>query len=131
MTPGPWLVEAVSDAIRITARIPSKDGMSRKPGGVKIILARLNPPQIPEAETHANARAMSAAPEMLAQLKECLLLFAKDHALDRFDWGKGALRAADIRELNELPLQIRRVIELADPGFTSAATAARPSGEQK
>jgi hypothetical protein len=41
MTPGPWLVEAVSDAVRITARIPSKDGMSRKPGGVKIILARM------------------------------------------------------------------------------------------
>lgn len=64
-TPGPWTTEAVSDAVRIIARVPSRDGMSRRPRGVKIILARLAPPQLPEAETHANARLMAAAPDLL------------------------------------------------------------------
>ena len=48
--------------------------------------------------------------EPLDTLKACLLLFEKDHALDRFDWSKSFLRAQDIRELNELPLRIRDTI---------------------
>ena len=58
-TLGPWRVEAVSDAVRVVV------GAGRK----KIILARLSPKQIDEAETHANARLMAAAPEMYEALK--------------------------------------------------------------
>jgi len=71
-TPGPWTVEAVSDAVRITTRIRRHDLHNRKPGGVKIILARLAPPQIAESETHANARLMATAPDLLAALKALL-----------------------------------------------------------
>lgn len=55
-------------------------------------------------------RLSSTENEMLAVLKDCLLLFSKDHALDRFHWGHSALRAQDIRELNELPLKLRATI---------------------
>lgn len=58
-TPGPWRIEAVSDAVRIVV------GEGRK----KIILARLCPPQIPEGETWDNARLMAAAPDLLEALK--------------------------------------------------------------
>ena len=71
-TPGPWEIQAVSDTVRIMARIRRHDLHNRKPGGVKIILARLSPPQIPEAETHANALLMATAPELLDALKACL-----------------------------------------------------------
>jgi len=47
-------------------------------------------------------------------LKDCLSLFQKDHALDRFNWGASALRAQDIRELNELPGKIREAIGIAE-----------------
>lgn len=47
-------------------------------------------------------------------LKECLALFDKDHAIDRFDWAKSALRAQDIRELNELPGKIRAALRKAE-----------------
>jgi hypothetical protein len=33
-TPGPLHTEAVSDAVRIIAYIPSRDGMARRPGGI-------------------------------------------------------------------------------------------------
>lgn len=59
-TEGHWRTEAVSDAVRVVV------GEGRK----KIILARLCPPQLPELETHANAKLMSAAPELLSLLKE-------------------------------------------------------------
>jgi hypothetical protein len=59
-TPEPWRTEAVSDAVRIVV------GTGRR----KIILARLNPPRLPEAETHANAKLMAAAPKLLKALKE-------------------------------------------------------------
>lgn len=72
-TPGPWQIEAVSDAVRVTARIRSNDLITRKPGGKKVILARLCPPQLPEAETWDNARLMSAAPVlMIAKCAEAL-----------------------------------------------------------
>lgn len=45
-TPGPWRIEAISDCVRIVV------GTGRK----KIIIAKLNPKQIPESETLANAR---------------------------------------------------------------------------
>lgn len=54
-TPGDWRTEAVSDAVRVVV------GEGRK----KIILARLSPRQLPEQETHANARVMAIAPELL------------------------------------------------------------------
>jgi hypothetical protein len=59
-------------------------------------------------------RLRECAPELLSTLKECLELFAKDHAIDHFDWGKSFLRAQDIAELNELPLKIRAVIAKAE-----------------
>lgn len=57
-TSGEWRVEAVSDCVRVVV------GNGRK----KIILARLSPKQIPESETHANARLMAAAPKLLGAL---------------------------------------------------------------
>lgn len=67
-TPGPWSVECVSDAIRVFVRLTRHSGQ----GTVKVILARLAPPRLPEAETHANARLMAAAPELLEALKFAL-----------------------------------------------------------
>jgi hypothetical protein len=58
-TLGEWRTEAVSDCVRVVV------GQGRR----KIILARLAPKQLPEAETHANARMMAAAPAMFAALK--------------------------------------------------------------
>jgi hypothetical protein len=52
--------------------------------------------------------------ELLVALKAAQMLFAKDPALDRFDWGKSFLRAQDIRELNELPFTINRAIAKAE-----------------
>ena len=46
-----------------------KDGTTRKPGGKKVIFARLCPPQLSEHETWANARLMVAAPELLEAAK--------------------------------------------------------------
>lgn len=54
-SPGPWRTEAVSDAVRVVVGS----------GRAKVILARCAPPQIPEGETHANARLMAAAPDLL------------------------------------------------------------------
>jgi len=51
--------------------------------------------------------------ELLAACKAALALFSKNHALDRFDWGKSFLRAEDIRELNELPFQLQKAITKA------------------
>lgn len=59
-TPGPWLVEAVSDAVRVYVKLARHSGR----GFVKVILARCAPPQLPEDETHANARLMATAPEL-------------------------------------------------------------------
>ena len=50
--------------------------------------------------------------------KLALALFAKDHAIDRFDWGNSCLRAQDIRELNETPLRIREALVLPPKGTT-------------
>ena len=46
----------------------------------------------------------------LVALKAALDLFAEGHAIDRFDWGKSFLQADNIRELNELPGQLRAAI---------------------
>lgn len=62
----PWRVEAVSNAVRIVI------GKGRK----KVILARLNPPQLPEKETWANARLMVLAPEFLETCKLALDSFS-------------------------------------------------------
>lgn len=56
----------------------------------------------------------TAEADLLEACKEALALFAKDHAIDRFDWGKSGLRAQDIRELNELPGKLRRAIAKAE-----------------
>jgi len=72
-TPGPWEIQAVSDCVRIVTRVekslPSSPLRSNRK---KVILARLNPPQLAEAETHANALLMATAPELLDALKACL-----------------------------------------------------------
>lgn len=60
------------------------------------------------------AKAKPVDQEIIGALKECLALFDKDHAIDRFDWGKSALRAEDIRELNELPGKIRAALRKAE-----------------
>jgi hypothetical protein len=48
--------------------------------------------------------------QVLTTLRECLALFDKDHAIDRFNWADSCLRAQDISELNELPAKIRESI---------------------
>jgi hypothetical protein len=52
--------------------------------------------------------------DLLSACKCALALFDKDHALSRFDWGASALRAHDIRELNELPKILRTAIQKAE-----------------
>lgn len=58
-TPGSWQSDSVSDCARVYV------GTGRK----RINLARLNPKQLSETETCANAKVMAAAPDMLAALK--------------------------------------------------------------
>jgi hypothetical protein len=58
-TSGDWRTEAISDCVRVVV------GKGRS----KIILARCASKQLPEAETHANARLMAAAPAMLLALQ--------------------------------------------------------------
>lgn len=57
-TTGPWRYEAVSDACRVVI------GQGRQ----RIILARLAPKQLREAETTANAHLISAAPDLYEAL---------------------------------------------------------------
>lgn len=61
----------------------------------------------------ANAKLMAAAPELLAALEAMLLMFKDGHAMSRFDWGGSFLRAEDIRELNEFPIQAQAAINKA------------------
>jgi len=37
-------------------------------------------------------------------------MFDKDHAIDRFDWGRSALSGENIAELNEIPLVLRSAL---------------------
>lgn len=53
-------------------------------------------------------------PDLYKACKLALDLFSEGHALSRFDWGKSHLRAADIRELNELPGIIRAALAKAE-----------------
>ncbi len=100
-TPGPW------DKI--------KHGEHESKVGATTLIAVVYSTAFKDQENQrANANLIAAAPDLLETLKACLALFAKDHALDRFDWGKSALRAEDIRELNELPSAIRRAIFKAE-----------------
>lgn len=57
----------------------------------------------------------NASSELYEALKKCWALFLPDHAISRFNWGKSALRAEDIRELNELPGLIRAALLKALP----------------
>ena len=52
-------------------------------------------------------------PVIMEALEAASALFKKGHALDHFDWGKSFLNAADIRELNELPFQLKAAIAKA------------------
>lgn len=80
------------------------------------VLAIVDPDGIrPDLDDAAegNAILMASAPVMLKALQAAAALFDKGHALSRFDWGGSCLRAEDIRELNELPGQIREAIQKA------------------
>lgn len=70
----------------------------------------------PLEEAKANARLIAAAPDLLEACRTALALFADDHALSRFDWGKAFLRAEDIRELNELPGLLKKLIAKVEGG---------------
>lgn len=59
---------------------------------------------------HAYTERKEVPDMVLDALEAALALHSKDHALDRFDWGKSFLRAEDIQELNELPGQITKAI---------------------
>ena len=48
--------------------------------------------------------------EMRSTLHACLSLFAEGHAISHFNWSASALTGDDIRELNELPGKIRKVL---------------------
>lgn len=54
------------------------------------------------------ARALAAAPEMIAALTRAESLFRE--ALPKFDWGKSALDANAIALLNEVPGEVRAAI---------------------
>lgn len=100
-TPGPWRVDSLA---KVRSQLDDGNGLVADVGDGRYQSRR-------DIELcHANARLISAAPEMLEALEAAYKLFAKNHALSRFDWGSSALRAEDIRELNELPLQLRAAI---------------------
>lgn len=67
-----------------------------------------------DEEVEGNCNLITAAPELLIALKAALALFDKDHAINHFNWGASVLRAEDIRELNELPGQLRKAIAKAE-----------------
>lgn len=54
-----------------------------------------------------------AAPDLAAALEKAAALFAKDHAIDHFNWGASGLTAENVRELNETPLAIRAALKKA------------------
>lgn len=60
--------------------------------------------------------ALECKRELLEALKLAGNLFAANHAISQFDWGRSVLRAEDIRELNEVPLAIRAAIARAEGG---------------
>ena len=49
--------------------------------------------------------------ELRKALTTMLTLFDKDHAIDRFNWAESFLRAQDIKELNDTPIQARAALE--------------------
>jgi hypothetical protein len=49
--------------------------------------------------------------ELEKALRGMLGMFDDGHCMTRFDWGKSFLRAEDIRELNEVPIEARRVLK--------------------
>ena len=55
-------------------------------------------------------------PLMLKALESARDLFKKGHALDNFNWAASALRAQDIKELNELPLILAAAIKRVKEG---------------
>ena len=59
-TPGPLFTEAVSDSVRVCVLLEGFNGKKHK-----VILATLKPKQLPEEETHANARLFAAGPDLL------------------------------------------------------------------
>jgi hypothetical protein len=48
---------------------------------------------------------------LVEAVKAGLRLFDKDHALSRFDWRKSFLRAQDVQELNETPIQMQKALD--------------------
>lgn len=94
-TPGEWRTESVSDAVRVVV------GTGRQ----KIILARLAPRQIPEMQTHANAKLMALAPRLattLVSIVEAGILSGHDHPIDICRCGNCSVRrlARTVKELN-------------------------------
>ena len=48
--------------------------------------------------------------ELASALEAFCMMFDKNHAISRFNWGASALRAEDIRELNEVPLNAKAIL---------------------
>ncbi len=63
-TPGPFQVEAVSDAVRVFVRLAKTNSVGKQ----KVIIARMAPPQLPESETWSNGCLFAAAPDLYAAL---------------------------------------------------------------
>jgi hypothetical protein len=104
-TPGPWWVEAISDAVRLCI------GKGRS----KVILGRFRPPQLPERETHANvifcAHAREDIPKLIAEVRRLRQII------------ETAARFRPGNEQNALPedhsfeLNMKRIREMEDAAY--------------
>ena len=104
-TPGPWKAECVGTS-----------GSPDNPKDVYEVTARDRRVRVAEYLTEPDARLIAASPRLLEACKLALAMFAKGHALDKFDWAKSALDAAAIEELNETPGKLRQAISEAEGG---------------
>lgn len=105
-TPGPWQLFHVVNGKHETTAVTSQ-------GQHEIINWMGFDGAYFQKSNLANARLCAAAPDLLEALKLAQKLFANDHAISRFNWGASALRAQDIRELNETPGKIAAAIQKA------------------
>lgn len=64
---------------------------------------------IEDEEDEGLAHLIAAAPEMAELLADCHRLF--ETALPEFDWGRSALSADAIKQLNDVPIAVRSVLD--------------------
>lgn len=98
-TPGPWTFNPKSVVTKV---FPADHGIG---------YASSEPICTLNSNDKANARLISAAPDLLEALVEMMEMHAK--TMEAVDWGKSFFSAEIIRGLNEVPLKARAAIAKA------------------